>query len=57
MAHWRAAPYKRDKPEGTTTMKLHYSPGACSLGIHVILEEIGKPYELSLVALKDGALY
>ena len=36
-------------------MKLHYAPGACSLGIHVILEEIGKPYELSLVALKDGA--
>ncbi len=36
-------------------MKLFYSPGACSLGIHVILEEIGKPYELSLVALKDGA--
>jgi len=27
-------------------MKLYYSPGACSLGIHVQLEEIGKPYEL-----------
>jgi glutathione S-transferase len=36
-------------------VKLYYSPGACSLGTHVILEEIGKPYELSLVALKDGA--
>ncbi len=27
-------------------MKLYYSPGACSLGIHVLLEEIGKPYDL-----------
>jgi len=38
-------------------MKLYYSPGACSVGIHVVLEEIGKPYELSPVALKDGAQY
>ena len=36
-------------------LKLYYSPGACSLGIHVILEEIGKPYDLAPVALKDGA--
>ena len=34
-------------------MKLFYSPGACSLGIHIILEEIGKPYELELVDLKS----
>ncbi len=36
-------------------MKLYYAPGACSVGIHVVLEEIGKPYELLPVALKDGA--
>ena len=33
-------------------MKLYYMPGACSLGIHVLLEEIGKPYDLHKV---DGA--
>ena len=26
-------------------MKLFYAAGACSMGIHVVLEEIGKPYE------------
>jgi glutathione S-transferase len=26
-------------------MKFFYAPGACSLGIHVLLEEVGKPYE------------
>lgn len=35
-------------------MKLYYSPGACSLGIHVLLEEIGKPYEAVKVDLKAG---
>ena len=35
-------------------MKLYYSPGACSLGIHVLLEEIGKPYEAQKVDLRSG---
>jgi glutathione S-transferase len=33
-------------------MKLYYIPGACSVGIHVLLEEIGKPYDVHKV---DGA--
>ncbi len=35
-------------------MKLYYSAGACSLGIHVLLEEIGKPYEAIPVNLREG---
>jgi glutathione S-transferase len=38
-------------------MKLYFAPGACSLGIHVLLEEIGKPYETSPVNLREGAQY
>ena len=32
-------------------MKLYYAPGACSIGIHVLLEEIGKPYDREKVDL------
>ncbi len=35
-------------------MKLYYTPGACSIGIHVLLEEIGTPYETELVQLAKG---
>jgi glutathione S-transferase len=38
-------------------MKLYYAPGACSIGIHVLLEEIGKPYEGVAVDLRGGAQY
>lgn len=38
-------------------MKLYYSPGACSVGIHVLLEEIGKPYEAEAVNLREGAQF
>jgi len=38
-------------------MKLYYAPGVCSIGIHVLLEEIGKPYELELVSLREGAQF
>jgi glutathione S-transferase len=35
-------------------MKLFYSPGACSLGIHVILEELGKPFDKQVVSTRAG---
>ena len=38
-------------------MDLYYSPGACSIGIHVLLEEIGKPYELRRLNFKEGEQY
>src|SRR3954447_18892488 len=38
-------------------MDLYYSPGACSLGIHGLMDEIGKPYGLKKVSLKDGEQY
>ena len=34
--------------------KLFYAPGACSIGIHLLLEEIGAPFELIRVKLADG---
>ena len=36
-------------------MKLFYAPGACSLAPHIVLEEIGAPFESERVNLRDGA--
>ena len=38
-------------------MKLYFSPGACSLGIHILLEEVGKPFTTERVKLMDGEQY
>lgn len=38
-------------------MKLLMAPGACSLGIHILLEEIGRPYEVETVNLREGAQF
>lgn len=35
-------------------MKLYYAPGVCSLGIHILLEEIGKPYDLAKLDMRAG---
>jgi len=38
-------------------MKFYYSPGACSIGIHVILEEVGAVFEPVISSTRDGTLY
>lgn len=43
-------------------MKLYYSPGACSLSVHITLREAGLPFDLVLAStkthkLKDGTDY
>lgn len=38
-------------------MKLFYFPGTCALAVHILLEEIGQPFELSLVNLGAGDQY
>lgn len=35
-------------------LKLYYSPGACSLAPHIVLEELGAPYQLELVSIAEG---
>ncbi|MDD8021792.1 MAG: glutathione S-transferase family protein [Paracoccaceae bacterium] len=36
-------------------MELFHSPGSCSIGIRVLLEEIGQPYTLHIIDVKSGA--
>jgi glutathione S-transferase len=38
-------------------MKLYYAPGTSAVGIRVLLEEIGKPYEIVPVNLRAGEQY
>ncbi len=38
-------------------MKLYYSPGSCALGVHVLLEEIGAPFELKRINFAEREQY
>lgn len=33
---------------------LYYSPGACSLAVHIVLEELAAPFGLTLASTSDG---
>jgi len=39
------------------TTALYYSPGSCSLSVHIVLNEIGQPFELRKFATSDRANY
>ena len=36
---------------------LYFSPGSCSLAPHIVLEEIGRPFQLSLSSTSDGSTH
>ena len=36
-------------------MKYYFAPGTCSIGVRVVLEEIGKPYEAVKVDFANRA--
>ena len=38
-------------------MKLYMTPGSCSTGIHILLEELDQPFEAYIVNLPAGDQY
>jgi hypothetical protein len=37
-------------------MKLYWGPHTCAIGIHMLLEEIGKPFETEKLDVSGGSL-
>jgi glutathione S-transferase len=35
-------------------VKLFYSPGSCALGVHILMEEIGAPFDLQRINFAEG---
>jgi glutathione S-transferase len=38
-------------------MKLYWGPHTCAIGIHILLEEIGRPYETKKLDVSGGATH
>ena len=38
-------------------MKLYWGPHTCAIGIHILLEEIGRPYETEKIDVGGGATH
>ncbi len=47
-----SAPERRKKE---SMYRLYYSPGACSLAVHAVLNYLGVPFELERVSIPEGA--